>query len=189
VTGRSQARYTAGVPIVWGWIIVCVSLCFALAACNRTPWYAVPQQRPSFENFPVHAARVVEMADPGVDLVLVRDIMPRGDEPWRWTGQRPALNIKVRSDENLKYLIDFTLPEITFKDTGPVSIAFTVNDHLLDRVRYTEPGFKHFEKAVPADWLPINASAVVGAEIDKLWTDPAGGRKYGFIITRMGLVQ
>jgi hypothetical protein len=168
---------------------VCLSLCVTLAACDRTPWFAAPEQRPSLAGFPDHAARVVGMDDPDADRRFVRDIMPKTDTTWRWTGQRPALKIRVRADENLKYTVDFTLPKVTFKDTGPVTIAFTVNDHVLDRVTYTEPGFKHFEKTVPPDWLPIDAYAIVGAEIDKLWTDPDKGLEYGFIITRMGLEQ
>jgi hypothetical protein len=188
MTPGPQARNAAGAPIMRtmpSWIVLCVTI----AACDRTPWFAVPQQRPIFGDFPSHAARVVEMEDPHADQRIVRDILPLKDTPWRWTGQRPALKIRVLADENLKYTIDFTVPKVTFKDTGPVTIAFTVNDRLLDRVRYTEPGFKHFEKAVPRDWLPIDAYAIVGAEIDKLWTDPDSGRTYGFIITRMGLVQ
>ncbi len=189
MTGRPQAVHAAGMPIMRSWKILCVILCISLAACDRTPWFSAPVQRPSFGDFAGHAARVVEMEDRDADRRIVRDILPLTDAPWRWTGQRPAVKIRVRADENLKYTMDFTLPQITFKDTGPVSIAFTVNDHLLDRVRCTEPGFKHFEKAVPPDWLPIDEYAIVGAEIDKLWTDPGSGRKYGFIITRMGLVQ
>jgi hypothetical protein len=189
VTRPPPATYAAGFPIVPGWTLVCLSLCVALAACGRAPWFAPPQQRSSLGGFPTHAARVVEMESPDADRRIVRDILPLTDTTWRWTGQRPALRIRVRSDENVKYFIDFTLPNVTFRDTGPVSIAFTVNDRLLDRVRYTEPGFKHFEKAVPPDWLPIDAYAIVGAEIDKLWTDRDGDRKYGFIVTRMGLTQ
>jgi hypothetical protein len=185
----SDARDAARMPVMLGLSLVCVGLCFTLAACDRTRWYPVPQQRASFEGFPSHAARVVDMDDPDADRRFVRDILPRTDTSWRWTGQRPAIKIRVRTDKPLKYTIDFTLPKITFKDTGPVTIAFTVNGRLLDRVRYTEPGFKHFEKAVPPDWLPIDEDAVAGAEIDKLWTDPDGGKKYGFIITRMGLEQ
>lgn len=185
----SEVSYAARKSILPGWSMVCVSLCFTLTACDRTRWYAVPQQRASFEGFPSHAARVVDMDDPDADRRFVRDIMPRTDTSWRWTEQRPAIKIMVRTDKPLKYTIDFTLPRITFKDTGPVTIAFTVNGRQLDRVRYADAGFKHFEKAVPPDWLPIDAEAIVGAEIDKLWTDPDGGKKYGFIITRMGLMQ
>jgi hypothetical protein len=166
-----------------------ISLLFSLGACDRAPWLPVPAQSPSFAGSPKHAARVVDMSDPDADRSIFRDIAGPGDTPWRWSQQRPALRIKVRANENLKYTIDFALPGITFKDTGPVTIAFTVNDHVLDRVRYTEPGDHHFEKQVPADWLTLDADAIVGAEVDKLWTSPTDGKTVGIIIARMGLMQ
>jgi len=168
-------------------IALLLGLSLSTAACDRSPWYPVPQQRPSFEGFPSHGARVIDMDDPTADSRFVRDIQPRTDASWRWTGQRPAVKVRVRVIRNLKYIIDFTLPAITFKDTGPVTIAFTVNSRTLDRVRYAEPGFKHFEKEIPTDWLPIDEEAIVGAEIDKLWTSPVDGKKFGFIVSRMGL--
>jgi hypothetical protein len=160
---------------------------FSMAACDRTPWFPVPHQRASLEGFPSRPARVIEMDDPDADHWFARDIMPRANVPWRWTGQRPAVKVRVRTDRSLTYIVDFTLPQITFQDTGPVTIAFTVNDHVLDRVRYTESGFKHFEKVVPADWVPIDEEAIVGAEIDKMWIARDGGKAYGLILTRMGL--
>jgi hypothetical protein len=163
-------------------------LMFASGACDRAPWLPLPTQSPSFDG-PIHAARVVDMSDPDADRRILRDIAPRGDTSWRWSQQRPALRIRVRANENLKYTIDFALPAITFKDTGPVTIAFTVNDRVLDRVRYTTADSHHFEKSVPQDWLPIDADAIVGAEIDKLWTSKIDGRTFGVIIVRMGLMQ
>ena len=49
----------------------------------------------------------------------------------------------------LRYMIDFTIVDDTFKDTGPLEFSFYVNGHELDHVRYTTEGAKHFEKAVP----------------------------------------
>ncbi len=164
-------------------------LLLSLGACDRAPWLPLPAQSPSYEGWPKHAARVVDMSDPDADRRFLRDIAPRGDTSWRWSQQRPALKIRVRTDENLKYTIDFALPAITFKDTGPVTIAFTVNDRVLDRVRYTTPGDHHFEKQVPADWLILDKDAIVGAEVDKLWTSPIDGKTFGIIIVRMGLMQ
>lgn len=162
--------------------------CLLLASCKRDPWYSVPEQRPSFEGYPSHVARVVDMGDPDADLRIVRDINPKTDQPWRWTGQRPAVKIRVRANRDLKYTIDFTLPDVTFKATGPVTMTFTVNDHVLERVRYTVPGYHQFEKAVPAEWLPLDEVATVGAEIDKLWTSE-DGKPFGFILSRIGLKQ
>lgn len=159
------------------------------AACSRTRWYAMPEQRPSFEGLLAHIARVVDMADPDADVRIVRDIMPKTDTSWRWTGQRPAIKIRARVNHNVKYTIDFTLPDVTFKDTGPVNIAFTINDRQLDRVHYIKSGYQHFEKDVPADWLPIDAEVIVGAEIDKMWTSPGDDKMFGFILTQIGLKQ
>jgi hypothetical protein len=135
----------------------------------------------------MHASRIVNMGDPDAPLHFVRDISDGLNGSWRWAQQRPALKIGVRSDENLKYTIDFTLPAVTFKETGPVTMTYTVNGHVLDRVHYTESGAQHFEKPVPAEWLTPGQDAMVGAEIDKVWTSKEDGARLGFILTRMGL--
>jgi hypothetical protein len=162
----------------------------ALTSCQDLPLaYAPPDQRPSFEGFKIHSARVINMGDADAPMHFVRDILPELNGSWRWGLQRPAVTIRVRTDSKLKYKIDFSLPEVTFKDTGPVNIAFTVNDHVLDRVRYTRIGEEHFEKEVPPEWLVVGQEAIVGAEIDKLWTSPQDRHKFGFIITRIGLTE
>ncbi len=88
----------------------------------------------------------------------------------------------------LKYVIDFTLPEVTFKVTGPVTITFLVNDHVLDKVRYTAQGHQHFEKMVPPGWVELGQYAIAGAEIDKVWVSPTDGARLGFILSRIGLM-
>jgi hypothetical protein len=170
-------------------LFLCVGILLSAPACKKELWYPVPEQRPSFEGFPQHITRLGDMADPDADLHIVRDIMPKTDTPWRWTGPRPAVRIRIRGKQELRYSIDFTLPDISFKDTGPVTITFTVNDHVLDRILYTEPGYKHFEKPVPPSWLPLDQNAIVGAEIDKMWKSPDDGKMFGFIISRMGLKE
>jgi hypothetical protein len=62
-----------------------------------------------------------------------------------------------------------------------------VNGKLLDKVRYTTPGGKHFEKPVPADWLDANSEASVALSVDKLYVAPRDGAKFGVILTRLGL--
>ena len=161
-----------------------------LTGCQDIPpAYSLPEQRPSFEGYKTHSARVINMGDADAPLHFVRDISGELNGSWRWSLERPAVSIRVRSRENLKYKIDFTLPEITFKGTGPVTIAFSVNGHTLERLHYGRFGDQHFEKAVPPEWLEVGQEAVVGAEIDKLWTSPLDGKKFGFIITRIGLTE
>ena len=165
-------------------------LALALCSCRSgSDQYPPPEQRPSFEGFKLPAGRILNMDDADAPLHFVRDIAPGVAANWRWTNQRPAVRIRVRDVENLKYVIDFTLPQATFKDTGPVTVTFTVNDHALDRVRYAASGSQHFEKAVPVDWVAVHKDATVGAEVDKTWISKDDGVRLGFILTRIGLTQ
>lgn len=165
---------------------------FAVVLCGcREPAleYAPPAQSPNFEGYKLAPVRVLNMDDPDVGFHLVRDISPALFSSWRWTGQRPAVRLRVRDNENLKYFIDFALPLVTFKDTGPVTITFLVNDHPVDRVRYTNAGTHHFEKPVPQAWIESYKDATVGAEVDKLWVSKDDGAQFGFILIRIGLTQ
>ncbi|HUA86515.1 MAG TPA: hypothetical protein VMB85_21805 [Bryobacteraceae bacterium] len=169
--------------------VAAVIFLLSLCACRDVPDYPLPQQSPSFENFRTHAVRVVDLAQGGADQHIVRDIIGGSSLPWRWTLQRPAVKVRIGFNTSLNYLIDFTIAAATFKTTGPVTIAFTVNDHVLDRVRYTSPGPKHFEKPVPREWIQPHQDAIAGAEIDKVWVSKDDGAHLGFILSRIGLVE
>jgi hypothetical protein len=166
-------------------------LSLALCACQSMPeTYAPPVQRQPFENFrPYRSSRIVNMSDGDATVRIVRDVDAGLAGSWRWTGQHPTIRVPGGPAEDLLYVIDFTLPEVTFKDTGPVTLSFYVNDRLLDRVRYSSPGVQHFEKPVPAGWVQEDQEATVGAEIDKIWTSPEDGQRLGFILTSIGLKQ
>ncbi|HEY7339226.1 MAG TPA: hypothetical protein VH639_30335 [Bryobacteraceae bacterium] len=152
--------------------------------------YAPPEQRQPFENFrPYRSNRLISMSDADAEAHIVKDILHDRSQPWSWTRQRPTVRLPGGSNQNLVYLIDFTLPEVTFKDTGTVTLSFYVNDYLLDRVRYTTSGNKHFEKPVPAEWAPDYTEATAAAEIDKLWFGKNDNLGLGFILTSIGLKQ
>jgi hypothetical protein len=164
----------------------------ALCACQNMPEpYAPPVQRQPFENFkPYRAIRVVNMSDDDAQDHFVQDIAAKLEGSWRWCQQRPTVWIRMPYNENVRYTIDFTLPEATFQQTGPVTVSFYVNGRLLDQMRYTSPGMLHFEKPVPQDWIKPGDRAMVAAGIDKLWNSPdVPGARLGFILTRIGLTQ
>ena len=159
-----------------------------LCACQNMPeTYAPPVQRKPLENFrPYRASRLINMADGDTDSRIVRDISHHADGTWRWTGQRPAVRLPEGSNKDARYVIDFTVPGATFSQTGPVTLSFYVNDHLLDRIQYTSPGPQHFEKAVPAEWLQDGKEAIVGAEIDKMYVAKDDDVRLGFILSAIG---
>jgi hypothetical protein len=162
-----------------------------LSACEKMPeTYAPPVQRQPFENFrPYRASRILNMSDGDAESRIVRDISRGPAASWRWTGQRPTVRLPGGTNNDLKYVIDFTIADVTFKETGPVNIAFYVNDHLLDRVRYASPGVQHFEKPVPPDWIDEGRENTVSAEIDKTYLAKDDDQRLGFILTTIGLKQ
>ena len=166
-------------------------LLVTLAGCQKMPeTYAPPEQRPVFENFrPYRISRIVEMSDGDVDAHIVRDLPTGQSGPWRWTGANPTVKVVPRTAENLHYVLDFSIADSTFKDTGPVTLQFFVGEQALDSARYTAAGSYHFEKALPDGWVEAGKEVTIGASIDKMWTSPVDGAKLGFILTRIGLRQ
>jgi hypothetical protein len=169
-------------------------LALGCCGCQDLPEsYPPPVQRPLFDPDRPRYSTMVNMEDPGADRRFVQDIAGQeagqGDGGWRWTGQRPTVKVRPESNQGLKLFIDFMLPEVTMKDTGPVTLSFYVNGRVLDRARYTEPGVKHFEKPVPADWVTPGQETIVAAEIDKVWVAKQDGARLGFIVVRMGLAR
>ncbi len=166
------------------------ALAAGLCACGSRPEaYAPPEQRPLFEEYHSYFWNVVNMADLDANAHIVRDIARGRGGSWRWTGQRPAVKLRLRSNQRLKFSIDLSIAGATFKDTGPVTISFYVNDHLVDQVHYSTPGSRHFEKPIPAGWITPEGDTILAAEIDKTWTSKEDGARLGFILTRIGLIK
>lgn len=99
------------------------------------------------------------------------------------------MKVKTAGVENVHYVIDFSVAGATFKETGPVSVTFSVEDHELGTEHYNQPGQQHWEKIVPAEWLQPNTETEIGAKVDKVWTSPGDGAKLGLILTKIGLTE
>jgi len=133
---------------------------------------------------------LITMSDADAQLHFVKDIdleAPAGTV-WRWAGPQATLKILALQTRNLKLSVDFTLWPTAFEQTGPVELTFFVNTRQLDKVRYTTPGDKHFEKSIPEDWLTTEIESTISIAIDKMFVG-ADGKKFGFILSRAGFVQ
>ncbi len=172
------------------WLLVPAAL--LLAGCARIPdSYAPPMQRkPLTDPSQESTGQFIQMNAPDAPVHIVRDISPAVEgNGWRWVYQRPELKFTLTSTEGLRFLMDYTVPEVTFKDTGPIQIAITINGHLLDTIHATKSGDQRFEKPVPSEWLQIGTENHVVAEVDKFWLPPNGDVKLGFVLTRAGFIQ
>jgi len=98
-------------------------------------------------------------------------------------------SVHIDATDNVKMSADFAIWDDGFKQTGPLEFSYFVNGRLLDKVKYATPGYKHFEKAVPAGWLAADAESTISVDVDKLYVSPQDGKKFGFILTRIGFLR
>jgi len=166
-------------------LVIAVVAVLAETGCQNMPEaYAPPLQRPAVEKFhPYRMQAIVSMSDNDAETHFVQDITPLATSSWRWTGKKPTVRVKARTSEDLRYTIDFVLPEEHFRKTGPVNIAFLVNDRVLDRAHYSNAGNQHFEKRIPTGWVSADQNITVAAEIDKVSAD------LGMVLVRIGITQ
>jgi hypothetical protein len=152
------------------------------------PPFAPPEQRQPMPEFRAYRVQHIANFSEGDMSRVVADILrPAGG--WSWTGKRPTVKVRLRSANHVHYEIEFAIAAATFQQTGPVSVTFFVNDHVLDTLHFSKPGPQHYEKAVPAEWLVLEKDNLAGAEIDKVWTSPDDGAKLGLILNRLGLTE
>lgn len=198
IEGQPQARdLTVGgpslpLPLYSYFVRKLGFICLLLGGCSRQPdWYAPPVQRKPLTGTEFSGlGHFVAMNDPQADSYIVRDVAKTVEGgTWRWTGPKPELRFFLQAIHGLSLSVDFAIAEITIKDTGPVTLSFFINGHLLDKVRYEEHGNKHFQKPVPPEFLKANADNSVVIEPDKVWISKLDNAQLGFILTRAGFVQ
>ena len=170
---------------ILGIILACTSM---VSCAPEADPYAPPPQRQALELQARTPKIMLAMSDPAAEYHIVQDILRTdGGNPWCWTATRPTVRISLLHDTKLKYYLDFSLSEVTLKDTGPVTVSFLVNDQLLGRQVYDSPGRHTFERKVPPGWLKPMSGNTVAAAVDKVWTSHLDGQKLGLMLTSIGL--
>ena len=170
-------------------VLLCLLL---LAGCARAPdSYPPPIQRKPLPDLKESASGMLaNMSDPNADAHFVRDISPALEGGrWRWTNQRPELKFFLESTKGLKLVWDFSVAEVTFKETGPVTVSFFVNGKPVGRLPCPKPGDYRFEQPVREDLLRANEDNTIAAQADKLWVSQSDGVKLGFTMTRAGFLR
>jgi hypothetical protein len=161
------------------------------AACSRTPdIYQPPIQRKPLTGPEAHLGQFVNMSDPMVDSFIVRDISKTTEGgSWRWAYRHPELRYYVRGIDKLKFVMDARVPDHTFRDTGPITLTILINGHELDKIRFDQPGDRHFEKPVPKPFMQGGAENFVSFETDKQWVSKEDGAVLSFVLTRAGFIR
>lgn len=159
-----------------------------LAGCASDPGpYPPPQQRSGPEVVkPSRLGSFIAMNDPHADFYVLGGISPTVEAgTWRWTFDRPELQFQLDEAEGWKFVMEFAIAGATFKDTGPVTLAVSVNGTPLDKKRYDAAGTYRLELPVPAAAVRAGELNRVAIQPDKVWPTKDGGA-LGFILTSAG---
>jgi hypothetical protein len=160
-------------------------------ACGSAPqWYAPPPQRaPLFRPSRVGYGAFVQMGDPAAGAYIVQGFRDRSEGPWRWTHDHPVLRFWVPPVPHVRFTLDLTLPDQTFRLTGPVALRIGMNGKPFDRVRFDQPGRHSYSRDVPLELLHQGGENRVSLEPDR-WATPAGSsERLGFVLTSAGFVE
>ena len=160
------------------------------AGCNQLPDYPPPPQRPALVRPDGSGpSYFLNVANPNADAYIVQGI---GDQTegrgFRWAFAHPVLRFFVPSMHHPKFLLDFALPEPTFRVTGPVTLTFSINGRFLDERRFREMGQQHYEREIPEGFLRFGALNLVSIDPDKVFV-AEDGAKLSFPFSRAGFVE
>jgi len=130
------------------------------------------------------------MSNPNAAAYIVEGIADATEgSGFRWAFAHPVVRFLVPRMEHPRFVMDFALPERTFRQTGPVTLSFAINGQPLDRARFDHAGQQHFERDVPLALLHFDSVNLVSIQPDRVWTSPEDGAKLSFVIARLGFVE
>jgi hypothetical protein len=146
-------------------------------------------QRPAL-TLPLAATfgQFVAMGDPGAYAYIVGGFRDKSEGPWRWTHDHPVLQFWLPPQARVRFTAEFSFPEQTFSQTGPVTLTFAINGKVFDRVRYAQPGTEKYNRPVPPDLLNPGVNTVA-IDPDKCATRPEGGERLGFVLLSAGFAE
>jgi hypothetical protein len=159
--------------------------------CGRLPeTFAPPPQKAALSEAPAGGpGYFFSMADANVDTYLVQGVADRGPGTWRWAFEHPVLRFFLPESKRLQFTMDFTLPESTFRDTGPVTLSISMNGKPLDQVHCESAGQQSYTHVVPADSLRGNAINLVAIDTHPIWISHSDNQRLGFILLRAGFTE
>jgi hypothetical protein len=128
------------------------------------------------------------MDDPLSDDYLVKDIGTQRDYR-RWAFLHPEMRFRLREVDRLKFAVEFTIPPVTYKVTGPVTVDYAVNGRTLGTVRCDHSGDYRVEKPVPKGLIKVGEVTRVTFEANPRWIAPEDGAQLSFLLRSAGFSQ
>ena len=171
-------------------VLTLLACCVLTVSCGREAGsYAPPAQRSlDLGPEPGSVGAFINMGDPAANDYLVQDI---GREPdvRRWAFTKPELRFRVTTAGNLRFTAEFTIPEVTFKVTGPVTVSCAVNGRLLGALRCDHAGDFRLDLPVPKGLVEPEKIVRVTFQANPRWVSPEDGAQLSFLLRSAGFTQ
>jgi hypothetical protein len=125
------------------------------------------------------------MSDAAAGAYIIQGFRSHSEGSWRWAHDHPLLRFSLPESGPLQFSMSFTLPEGTFRETGPVTLALSINGKSFDSIHCDHFGDYHFVQPVPDDLLHKPGVNLVAMDPDKTATP----EKLGFVLLQAGFVE
>src|SRR5262249_39839656 len=107
----------------------------------------------------------------------------------RWAFLHPELRLSVANSSNLTFAVEFTVPEVTYKVTGPVTVWCALNGKRLAQIRCDHPGDFRLEHPVPDGLVEARKPIQVTFEANPRWIAPDDGAQLSFLLRSVGFTR
>jgi len=159
-------------------------------SCGRQPGVYVPPPQLSTDLGPDPGSDMafVKMDDPQANEFLVKDISPESDHR-RWAFIHPELHFRVKDAHNLTFTAELTVPDVTFKVTGPVTITYSVNGRALGILRCDRAGDFRIEAPVTEGIVEPGKFISVTFDAHPRWISPEDHAELSFLLRSAGFIH
>ena len=157
-----------------------------LGSC-AAPTFPPPRQYDFTAPSPIGS--FVNMIYEDADSYVVRDVPPNAvTKSWRWAGAHPQLRFFIEAPNGVTFSADYACAETLFRQTGPVTLTFLINDRKFGQTNCSHSGRAQFSIKVPSGLLIPGAINLLRIEPDKT---AAGedGTVLGFILISAGFLS
>jgi hypothetical protein len=127
------------------------------------------------------------MSAPDVRRVIVDGVGPLEDNRFRWTRKEARFQLVLHDMAGLRLHTRFWLAAGALRQTGPVTVALTLNSHEIARRRFDAEGEQNWDVSLERQWL-ADGGNLVGLSVDKAF-HPEMGIDYGVALVEIGFVD
>jgi hypothetical protein len=150
--------------------------------------YPVPAQREARDLPATPATQFITVVARDAGEYVLSGLYPRrGRDPYRWTGPRVELRLKIARQTPLKLVADLAVADPAFNTTGPISVHFLLDRKNAGTLSCPHPGRYHFEQDIPPEWTAGVGAAQVTMVADPDFYSARDRCRYGFLLFDAGL--